>query len=604
MKRKYLFSVSVILMAIIINVLLYNYNNKYQHDDMKAAYGTVDYTDSKQDIHFLSEGWQIYLNEDQITHLDDKKPTYVSGIYKPLDVNKAIYRLQIINDKPDDFYTFIIPEVFSEYDFYINGQLIYKQDFIQNQQIHVNGETELDCILVVRNQNHYYSGQVFPIIFGESNAVINMHNLQNYSHSLLIFISLLSSIIMVTIYIFVAKHKKYLYAAVFSLFLSVYLSHYFIHQFIPVSSVLTYISEDISYYMTFIILFFFIYQFYCERHLHKLFIISLSTGILFCCLLPYIFIQNNHIIYYIGLFLKLDIALLFIYTLFKNKQSSLLYYCILFFIISYSFDFIYNFEPIYFGWNTEIAATILLIAYNIDIIQTQIRLYKKYSVLKTKTDLMIEYTHTKAHDLKAPVATMQGYIDLLSEKLDSEERAHILEKLKEKVSVLTIRMNQLQNHQYETIVLNVQRTNLKNLLSQVILEFQNQIMNKNIKIESDFIDIDYSIDSYYFKVVIENLIMNALEHTYEKMIFLKLYQTRQTIVIEIINYGDIIPQQQLTDIFEQGFSTKGLSRGYGLYISKKIVLNHNGTLSVISDKENGTCFIITLPIQKHLLFKK
>lgn len=596
MKKKYLFTGTVIIIAILINTLLYNYNNKYHHDDIRANYGTVDYTDSQQTIHFLSDGWQIYLNEDQINNLDKKKPDYISGIYKSLDVKQAVYRLQIINDNPSEFYTFIIPEVFSEYALYINGKLIHQQDYIQTQQINVNGEKELDCMLVVKNQNHYYTGQVFPIIFGESNMVINMHNLQNYSHSFLLFISILSTFIMILIYAFIGKQRKYLYAALLSLLFSVYLSHYFIHQFIPVSSVLTYISEDISYYMSLLVLFLFIYQFYCKQHLHKFLLIGMTFGIVIYCSLPYLFIQNNHMIYYMSLLLKIDIILLFIYTLFRNKQSSLLYYCVLFFIVSYSFDFIYDFEPIYFGWNTEIAAIILLIAYNIDVIQNQIRLYRTYSILKIQTDSIIEYTHTKAHDLKAPVATMQGYIDLLEQDLDLDQKAYILDKLKEKILTLTIRMNQLQNSEYETSLLNLQKTNIKELLNQIILEFQNQISNKKIEISCDLIDIHYHIDSYYFKIVIENLIMNAIEHTHEKTIFIKSYKEQRSLLIEVINYGDIIPQEQLAILFDQGFSTKGLSRGYGLYISKKIVEQHLGTISIISDNKNGTHFIITLPL--------
>lgn len=596
MKKKYFYTVLFVIIAILINTFLYLYNNKYLHDDIKGSYGVVDYTNSKQDIHFLSEGWQLYLDEDQINNLDNKNPDYITGIYKPLEVNKATYRLQIIDDNPPQFYTLIIPEIFSEYSLYINGTLIHQQDFIQTQQININGEKRLDCILIVNNQSHYYNGQVFPIIFGESQVVSNMHNLQNYSYSLLIFISLLSSIIMITIYTFTGKEKKYLYASSLSILFTIYLSHYFIHQFVPVFSALTYITEDICYYMSLFVLFVFIIRFYLQRHLSKAFIVCSSIGIIIYCLLPYYYIWANHLLYFIGLFLKIIIILLLVYVLFKHKKSVLLYHSLLFFVISYCFDFIYNFEPIYFGWNTEIAAVLLLISYNIDVIQKQVRLYKKYSILKIKTESMIEYTHTKAHDLKTPMTTMQGYVELLQEELSDNDKKHVLEKLEEKISTLTLRINQLQNLEYENCHLNLQNTNLKLFLEQIISEFQVQTVHKNIEIVSDLIDINSHIDPYYFKIVIENIIMNAIEHTQESTIFIKSHKIHKEIVIEIINYGDIITPQQISHIFEQGFSTKGLSRGYGLYISKKIVELHHASLSVDSDLSNGTRFTIILTI--------
>ncbi|MEG0452067.1 MAG: HAMP domain-containing sensor histidine kinase [Coprobacillus sp.] len=594
-KKQKLLTCFIIIIVIITNALLYTYNNKYLYNDINGSYGVVDYTNSQQDIHFLTEGWQLYLNEDNISHIKDKKPDRITGIYTPLEKQKAIYRIQILHDNPSSFYTFIVPEIFSEYSLYINGKLIHQQDYIQTQPISVNGEKKLDCILVVNNQDHYYSGQVIPITFGETHAVMNMYNLQNYSHSLFVFISLISSIVMIMFYIFTGKEKKYLYATIFSFLLTGYLSHYFIHQFIPVTSVITYISEDICYYMMLTVLSFYLYQFYCQGYLHKKFIFGVCGFVITMCIIPYVYIHANHLLYYLGCFLKIDIFLLLIYTLFKYKKSTLLYNCIIVFVISYGFDYIYNFDPIYLGWNTEIAAIIILIAYNIGVIQKQIQLYKTYSILKIKKDTMVQYANRKVHDLKAPVATMQGYIELLQDDIENDQKTYILEKLEEKILTLTTRMNQLQNLEYETCLLNIQKINLRDFLNQIILEFQVHAIKNNIIIESELIDIYCSIDPQYFKVVIENLIINAFEHTH-KNIIIKSYKENQTVIIEVINFGDIIEPCNIAHIFEQGFSTKGLSRGYGLYISNKIVEQHHGTLSVISNKDIGTHFIIKLPL--------
>lgn len=600
MKKYYLKIIGVIIIAVVFNLLMHTYNNQYKHNDIQGAYGVVDYSKSQQDVHFLTEGWQLYLNADHIDDIQKQTPDRISGVYSSLDVDKAIYRIQILNDNPKAFYTFVMPEIFSRYELYINNNLIHSQDYIQYTNITISGEQALDCVLIIQNDNHYYSGQIFPIAFGESNAISTMISFQNYSHAFLILIAVISIFIMFTIYIFTGKEKKYLYALILSILLTGYLSHYFIHQFIPVYTVLSYLSEDLCYYLTLFILFLFINQFYNQIlvKVNKKILFGLSISIVILCILPYFLSSHSHLLYYTGFFLKIEILLLLIYTILKRKESTLIYPFIIFFVISYCFDFLYNFEPIYVGWGTEIATILLLIAYNIDIIKRQIQLYNVYHQLKAKEALMIEFAHTKAHDLKAPVATMKGYVELLHDNGNNQETVHILEKLDEKIATITFRMNQLQNLEYETVVLNKKPTDLYILLQTISQEFIIHATKKQKILKKSFIDISYTLDPHYFKIVIENLIMNAIEHAVQEKIQVKSYLEKDNLVIEIQNFGDIITDKQKKHIFDQGFSTKGSNRGYGLYISQKIIQASGGTIKIISNHDEGTRFLIILPLKK------
>jgi signal transduction histidine kinase len=71
------------------------------------------------------------------------------------------------------------------------------------------------------------------------------------------------------------------------------------------------------------------------------------------------------------------------------------------------------------------------------------------------------------------------------------------------------------------------------------------------------------------------------------------------LVVHVRDTGCGIPPQNLAHIFEPLFTTKGeRGTGIGLSVSRKIVENHNGRLSVQSEVGKGTVFSIALPISQ------
>ncbi|MBD0381830.1 sensor histidine kinase [Paenibacillus sedimenti] len=72
----------------------------------------------------------------------------------------------------------------------------------------------------------------------------------------------------------------------------------------------------------------------------------------------------------------------------------------------------------------------------------------------------------------------------------------------------------------------------------------------------------------------------------------------QLLIFEVINHGDPIPSDIITELYEPGFSTKkgtGAHAGLGLSIVKKLVAKYNGTIDVRSN-ENETRFAISIPV--------
>lgn len=109
-------------------------------------------------------------------------------------------------------------------------------------------------------------------------------------------------------------------------------------------------------------------------------------------------------------------------------------------------------------------------------------------------------------------------------------------------------------------------------------------------------------DALRISQLLSNLLGNAATHgSTSAPITLKAYSENDEIVISLTNQGTPISAQLLPLLFEPftrseaGQRCEGL--GLGLYIASQIATAHNGTLSVTSNIESGTCFVARFPAQ-------
>jgi sensor histidine kinase regulating citrate/malate metabolism len=135
-----------------------------------------------------------------------------------------------------------------------------------------------------------------------------------------------------------------------------------------------------------------------------------------------------------------------------------------------------------------------------------------------------------------------------------------------------------------------------------LLQAKLQMAEKNnidmdLEIKSDLKHL--TMEPWEFCRVVGNIIDNAIFVLKQKhdnrYILVELSENPQNIIISISNNGDIIPEEIIDTIFEEGFTTKGdKGDGMGLTIVKDIVESFSGTVSVTST-EKRTTFEITFP---------
>lgn len=140
--------------------------------------------------------------------------------------------------------------------------------------------------------------------------------------------------------------------------------------------------------------------------------------------------------------------------------------------------------------------------------------------------------------------------------------------------------------------------------------FMQQLKLREIEVEKDFQENLPSVlaNNNRLEQVFINLLINArdaiedkcekLGHSIEKKIFLKTRLWQRNVRIEVADTGSGIPKPLLEKIFEPFFTTKRIGRGtgLGLSISYGIIQDYEGTIKVETRENEGSDFIITLPV--------
>lgn len=107
-------------------------------------------------------------------------------------------------------------------------------------------------------------------------------------------------------------------------------------------------------------------------------------------------------------------------------------------------------------------------------------------------------------------------------------------------------------------------------------------------------------DEAQLKQVLINLVKNALEaldQTSGPTLAVSVKRIYDHIAIEVADNGPGIPEEILEKIFVPFYSTKPEGSGIGLSLSRQIIRNHGGQITVVSESGKGTAFRVTLPIE-------
>ena len=239
----------------------------------------------------------------------------------------------------------------------------------------------------------------------------------------------------------------------------------------------------------------------------------------------------------------------------------------------------------------------------------------KYRMEKQKSDMLLSEKRKNdlimylAHDLKTPLASVIGYLNLL------RDEGEISGELREKYLDISLgkaeRLEELLNEFFEIarynlsdITLQYSRINFSRLLEQLVYEFGPMLAEKNLTVSLQMEeDILFSCDADKMQRVFDNLLRNAVLYSFrDTEIRITAEQQKYALIVRFSNHGNPISKEKLERLFEQFYrldtarsTESGGCAGLGLAIAKQIVELHNGTITAKSEAEVIE-FTVTLPV--------
>jgi len=229
--------------------------------------------------------------------------------------------------------------------------------------------------------------------------------------------------------------------------------------------------------------------------------------------------------------------------------------------------------------------------------------------LKSVEELRKELIANVSHDLRSPIASIQGFAEtiLLKEKnISEEERKKYLEIIlqnSENLSKLVNDLFELSKLESNPKMIQQEPVQVAELVQDVADKFQIIAREKNISINTIY---SKSLPLVYADIqmtdrVFQNILDNAIKYcSAGDVVTIELELLKNAVLVKITDTGKGIAEDELPYIFTRyykGKKTAGTnSTGLGLAIVKKILDLHKSTINVYSKINQGTRFEFNLPI--------
>jgi two-component system OmpR family sensor kinase len=238
------------------------------------------------------------------------------------------------------------------------------------------------------------------------------------------------------------------------------------------------------------------------------------------------------------------------------------------------------------------------------------RIREQLDDLKKQDDLRRELIANVSHDLRTPLAALQGYIETLELKageFDEQTRAEYLDialKHSRRLTRLVEELFELATLDAKEMPLHIEAFAPAELVQDVIQKFSLSAEADNMKLvmqAPDSLPFVYA-DIGLIERVLENLIGNALRHTpADGEITVVLRQQESEVEIDVRDNGSGIAAAELQNIFDRFYRVDNMERsnhhaGLGLAIAQHIVTLHGSEIRVESEPGSGSRFIFGLPI--------
>ena len=258
-----------------------------------------------------------------------------------------------------------------------------------------------------------------------------------------------------------------------------------------------------------------------------------------------------------------------------------------------------------------ILSAAILVVYILRDIKRERRDRQRILEAKTETERIMQQRErlllTITHDIKAPAASIAGFIDLLSEYVDRPKAVGYLQSISgsanhllQLVSAL-LDYHKLESGKAERHEVSFQPTAL---VSECVAQMQPLAMAKQLRLATDINvaeDMFCRSDAFRIKQIVNNLVSNAIKYTDEGEVRVGITVLNGWMTLSVSDTGCGMTPEELQSVFNAFTRLPGAQGkegvGLGLTITREIVTLLGGRINVASTKGKGTTFRVCLPVK-------
>ena len=236
---------------------------------------------------------------------------------------------------------------------------------------------------------------------------------------------------------------------------------------------------------------------------------------------------------------------------------------------------------------------------------------KEYlSQIEKEKQIRQEFFSNASHELKTPITSIQGYAELLESGLIQDEsmKMDFARRIKKEAVNMTglindiLMISKLEAKDAEVVMTDVR---ISVLLEEIMDSLKPQAASSQVFLHADCQPLCIRANVQQMKELLTNLLSNAVKYNHPGgQVWINIREQGGSMVIRVRDNGMGIPEESLDRIFERFYRVdKGRSRkqggtGLGLSIVKHIVNFYQGTIHVTSRLEQGTEFVVTIPMDR------
>ena len=258
-----------------------------------------------------------------------------------------------------------------------------------------------------------------------------------------------------------------------------------------------------------------------------------------------------------------------------------------------------------------ILSAAILVVYILRDIKRERRDRQRIIEAKAETERIMQQRErlllTITHDIKAPAASIAGFIDLLSEYVDQPKAVGYLQNISGSAKhLLQLVSALLDYHKLESGKAERHEVSFAPavLISECVAQMQPQAMEKKLKLATD-VQVTESMlcrsDAFRIKQIVNNLVGNAIKYTDKGEVRVGVSIANRQLSISVKDTGCGMTPDELQTVFNAFTRLPGAQGkegvGLGLTITREIVTLLGGEINMQSAKGKGSTFTVSLPVK-------